>query len=360
MNNPHIYVIVPVYNSENLLSETMNSALSQPYKNISFVFVDDGSKDNSPALCDKYANDNENIYVIHQENQGVSAARNRGIDYILSLNPKDNDYIAFLDSDDLWAKDCLSADLADYASEDIICFQSCSMSFDASMCTPIHSGNKIPEIENGGRKAAFRYPFHFGAFLYKVSLFRDYNIRFDTNLKYNEDKVLQMQLLYLAQRIRYVPRMMYLYRKNPVSAMHKRPHGIKYYEPLINGWMKSDDMMKQFENQDRETLTAGYVLSIIYVINMAQEHYWYWGHRKELQEFLINHRVYQSFLELSKDDVAPKQYQEYLFFKNKPLLFKTKHMLLGLIIRMCKSILKIGFVSNFFYKREFSNINNYI
>ncbi len=360
MNGPHIYVIIPVYNSEHLLDHTMNSVLNQPYKNISFVLVDDGSKDNSPELCDKYASEHDNVFVLHQTNQGVSAARNNGIDYVLSLNPNNNDYIAFLDSDDLWAKDFLSSDLIEYFDEDVISFQSCCISFDASMCSYIRTSISKICVEKGGAQAVFRHPFHFGACLYRVSLFENFNIRFDATLKYSEDKVLLTQLFYLAENIRFIPKMMYLYRRNPTSTMYVRPYGISYYEPIINGWLNSDEKMNSLHSIEREKLTAGYVLASIYVVDMSKEHYWYWGKAKELYGFLENHRIFPIFLALSKDDVSPKNFKEHLLFIKHPLLFRTKHMALGLIIRLFKCIARIGFVSNILSKREFTNTNIYI
>ena len=357
---PKITVIMPVYNGELYIREAISSITTQTYKNIDIIIIDDGSKDKTPDICDDLSKQYSNIHVIHIENSGVSAARNKGIEHIIANYYADNSYIAFCDADDLLAKDCLTSDLENYLDQDIICFQSCSMSHDTTMCSPPHSSNNIPVIANGGRKAAFRYPFHFGAFLYKLSLFKDYNIRFDTSLKYNEDKVLQMQLLYLANSIRYIPKMMYLYRKNPASVMHKRPHGIRYYEPLINGWMCSDDLMKPFANAQRETLTAGYALSSIYVIDMAKEHYWYWKKRKLLQEFIRQHKIYDVFLALAEHDVSKKQYKEYLLLNNHPILFMLKHKTLGLIVRTIKFIRKLPIVANFLYKREFTNKNSYI
>lgn len=127
---PCIYVVIPIYNCENLLEDAVFSVLNQPYKNIRIVLVDDGSKDGSPAICDRLQNEHDNITAIHQTNQGVSAARNCGIEYILSNATSKNDYIAFIDADDLWAKNCLTPN--SIFDHDIICFGSCSMSYDGS------------------------------------------------------------------------------------------------------------------------------------------------------------------------------------------------------------------------------------
>ena len=89
-----ISVIVPVYNVEKYLCKCIDSILAQSYTNLEIILVDDGSPDNSPAICDEYANKDSRIKVIHLENGGLSAARNAGLDIA------SGDFIGFIDSDD--------------------------------------------------------------------------------------------------------------------------------------------------------------------------------------------------------------------------------------------------------------------
>ncbi len=94
---PLISVIVPVYKVEKYLDRCVQSVLSQTYENIEIILVDDGSPDTCPAMCDGYAAKYPKISVIHQENKGLSGARNTGIDHAKG------EYLAFVDSDDLWS-----------------------------------------------------------------------------------------------------------------------------------------------------------------------------------------------------------------------------------------------------------------
>lgn len=89
-----ISVIVPIYNQELLLKRCVDSIINQTYRNLEIILVDDGSTDASPQICDSYAAVDERIKVIHQENGGLSAARNAGLDIAKG------DYVAFVDSDD--------------------------------------------------------------------------------------------------------------------------------------------------------------------------------------------------------------------------------------------------------------------
>ena len=77
---PLISVIVPVYKVEKYLDRCVSSLLAQTYQNVEILLVDDGSPDNCPQMCDAYAEKYDKIRVIHQENKGLSGARNTGID----------------------------------------------------------------------------------------------------------------------------------------------------------------------------------------------------------------------------------------------------------------------------------------
>lgn len=91
-----VSVVIPVYNVKPYLERCVKSVLRQTYKDLEIILVDDGSTDGSNELCDELAVSDERIIVIHQENQGLSGARNTGI-----CRAK-GEYVIFLDSDDEW------------------------------------------------------------------------------------------------------------------------------------------------------------------------------------------------------------------------------------------------------------------
>ncbi len=91
---PLVSIIVPVYNTVLYLEECVESLQNQTYQNIQILLVDDGSKDESPELCDKLASRYENVSVIHKVNQGLGMARNSGLEKVTGK------YVGFLDSDD--------------------------------------------------------------------------------------------------------------------------------------------------------------------------------------------------------------------------------------------------------------------
>ncbi len=94
MTELKVSVIIPVYQAEKYLTKCLESILNQTYENIEVILIDDGSKDNSLAICNKYKELDSRVFVIKQGNSGVSKARNVGI------NSAKGDYVFFVDSDD--------------------------------------------------------------------------------------------------------------------------------------------------------------------------------------------------------------------------------------------------------------------
>lgn len=92
--HPLISIIVPVYKVEKYLDKCVKSILSQTYKNLEVILINDGSPDSCPDICDNYADQDTRVKVIHKNNSGVSDARNEG------LNVANGEYIGFVDSDD--------------------------------------------------------------------------------------------------------------------------------------------------------------------------------------------------------------------------------------------------------------------
>lgn len=91
-----ISVILPIYNVEKFLKQSVESVLNQTYKNLEIILVDDGTKDSSDKMCDEYAKKDSRIKVIHKENGGLSTARNAGLDIATGK------YVMFLDADDFF------------------------------------------------------------------------------------------------------------------------------------------------------------------------------------------------------------------------------------------------------------------
>lgn len=115
--NMKLSIIIPVYSTQNTLKRCLNSVLSQSFTDYEIILVDDESPDDSPQLCDEYAQKNKRIQVIHKKNGGLSDARNAGI------AQAKGEYITFIDSDDAIIKDTLQllmTELQQYPQIDIL------------------------------------------------------------------------------------------------------------------------------------------------------------------------------------------------------------------------------------------------
>lgn len=100
-----VSIITPIYNGEKYIEETINSVLNQTYQKWEMIIVDDGSKDNSATIIQNYVDKDSRIYLIQQSNAGSASARNNGI------RKAKGQYIALLDSDDLWEPEFLESQL---------------------------------------------------------------------------------------------------------------------------------------------------------------------------------------------------------------------------------------------------------
>lgn len=141
-NNVKFSFVIPVYNVEHYLAQCVNSILTQNYLNYEVILVDDGSTDSSGTLCDKFAQIDSRICVIHQENAGLSEARNTGI------RNADGEYILFVDSDDYIAPgilDKLNNTIIQNIGVDVVFLEAVKI-YPNGKTEPMRDGYKIKSI----------------------------------------------------------------------------------------------------------------------------------------------------------------------------------------------------------------------
>ena len=183
-----VSIIVPVYKVEQYLKRCMDSVLNQTYKNIEIILVNDGSPDNCPALCDKYAKIDSRVRVIHKENGGLSSARNVALDSVKG------DYIFFVDSDDWLALDTLEV-LNEYLEKDydMISFQRTYLTEEKV----VEKGEKNPKDMDVSQyiDASFlgRYDFFVTTKIFKVEVFN--NVRFLEGRNYEDLEIMHRLFL---------------------------------------------------------------------------------------------------------------------------------------------------------------------
>lgn len=129
MEEKKLTVVVPVYNVEKYLDKCIESIIRQSYLNLEVILVDDGSTDSSGKICEEWAQRDNRIVVIHKKNEGLSDARNNGI------NKASGDYITFVDSDDELKNNCIYEIILDKMTKnnnDIGCYNFCRIDEDSN------------------------------------------------------------------------------------------------------------------------------------------------------------------------------------------------------------------------------------
>lgn len=143
---PFFTIIIPLYNKENFVLQTLQSVLNQSFADYEIIVVNDGSTDNGVAVVEQINDDR--IKIIHQENKGVSTARNKGIEAAKA------EYICFLDADDSWKEDFLNEThrlINTYSNEKVFCAAIEILTKSSVINAQYTVGNKVEEnvyIEN--------------------------------------------------------------------------------------------------------------------------------------------------------------------------------------------------------------------
>ena len=228
MNDILVSVIIPVYNGEKYLKECIESLLNQTLKECEFIFIDDGSTDDSSIIINEYKSRDDRIKLINQKNQGVSVARNNG------LKVARGKYIGFVDADDYVDKDMfykLYLTSEDKNSDFIMCnFKTTVDGYEKTstyyypeyivMNREYIIENIIYKmIESGHLNAIWNK-------LYKKEIIYKYNIEFTEGMKMGEDGIFNFQYFQVADSFVYIPYVGYHYREVSGSATRN----IKYMD----------------------------------------------------------------------------------------------------------------------------------
>lgn len=214
-----ISVIMPVYNVEEFLRQSIDSVLEQTYKNFELYLVDDGSKDSSGKICDEYALKDDRIIVIHKKNGGLSSARNA------ALEKFSGEYVCFIDSDDYFEPTFLEKmlDAVKDGDHDFSCCcydevnEKCEFLRECgeTITEPIvYSGNVV----DGYLSADYYFPYAWGK-LYKRELFSD--VRYVEGMNFEDNDAL-VRLLKRSKGVKVIPDILIHYRKREKSITSER------------------------------------------------------------------------------------------------------------------------------------------
>lgn len=254
MRTPLISVIIPVYNVEKYLHRCLDSVIAQTYRNLEIICIDDGSVDESGKICDQYAVRDARIKVIHQENQGVSAARNRGLD------AAEGEYIAFVDSDDY-----ILEDMVERLYTELTRFNAMYVACGFNTVDPngkILDAHTVDEVQKyTGEEALYRHYFHpneaenyvtaWGK-CYSKTLFS--GLRFKTGICF-EDIQMMPYLLLRAKEVVLIPYVGYNYVQNngSITNSQNKEHQEALYKNAFEIWEENLELYRDCARRDLET-----------------------------------------------------------------------------------------------------------
>lgn len=204
MRTPTISIIVPIYNTEKLLKRCIDSILVQTFTDFELLLIDDGSKDSSSKICDEYAAKDSRIRVFHKENGGVSSARNLGLDNVRG------EWITFIDSDDWIDSNCFKYCSKQIENEDDLFMFSFKWAQNHQLpdivCDKKEEFQAI--IYEHINRITFTTP---GGKLFRTTIIKRENIRFDTNISSGEDTLFFLTYFSCVKRMRLSSQEFYHY-----------------------------------------------------------------------------------------------------------------------------------------------------
>lgn len=256
-----ISIIIPAYNVESYIESCLLSVISQTYKSLEIIVVDDGSKDRTGEIADNYAEKDERIFVIHQKNGGVSNARNTGMKHA------NGEYIMFLDSDDWIESKCCETVIREIQNEeaDLVFFEYYKEYKDKSIRMKTYKKKKLIYNQNGV-KEFFIYDMRtitpWGK-IYRHEVINMY--QYNEMFKMAEDVDFNYRVYEKVRKAVYIQKPLLHYRILEKSAIHG-------YDPNIENKMVPvlDYLSKWCKDKDRGKELAYYSFAAIAFLLICQ------------------------------------------------------------------------------------------
>lgn len=216
-----VSIIIPSYNASKYLNETIASVVRQTFSYWECIIVDDGSTDDTAKIVKEWIRKDNRFKYVYQSNTGLSAARNKGLEYAKG------DFIQFLDADDVILPFKLEKQLLEINKEfdkpkSIISYTDYAAGTSADIYTitahylsaRFNSSNYIEELIERW-ESTLTIPCN--SFLFSASFFKEYNIRFDTSLQNHEDFDCWLNIFKLQPQIKFINKKLCLYRSSDGS-----------------------------------------------------------------------------------------------------------------------------------------------
>lgn len=276
-----VTIIIPVYNVELYLKRCLDSVIAQSFKDYDVILIDDGSTDNSLCICEEYASWDSRFHVLHQRYEGVSGARNVGLDW--ALNNSDSSWITFVDSDDWINPICLEAMMdavvQNNASVAVVDFE--RTNGDNPIVNPDNLSAVTEEVENYYCRDYIHFITLWGKLYQKNDL---KNIRFPDG-KIHEDEYVTWKILFKYPCTAIIHEPLYAYFRNPKGIM-----GSPWSLGRLDALAAFEERLIYFNNtkkypKAREALINHYQWHLLDSIKQVKER---WPNNKQLNRSLKN------------------------------------------------------------------------
>ena len=274
-----VSIIIPVYKVEKYLAQCIESVLSQDYSNIEVILVDDGSPDKCGLICDEFAKKDSRITVIHKQNEGLSSARNSGIDIAKGK------YISFIDSDDYISEKYISTMINEFSDNNtdlVICsyYYVYSHEHNTDSLRLSRQNNHTKEMFSGMDLITNRFTnlrVHYTVStnkLYKTELFN--HTRFEKGVLH-EDEFIYRSIMEQCKQVVVIDEPLYYYRQRTDSIMSN--YSVKNFEYNLI-WMSREIDYYKSQKMYETLLTLEHLLCHEYTLykkdldkNAKRKHY---------------------------------------------------------------------------------------
>lgn len=225
--SPAISVIVPIYNAEKTIRKCVDSLLAQTFEDFEVLLIDDGSPDQCGAICDEYAQQDSRVRVIHQENQGVSAARQCGMDNA------QGEYTIHADPDD-WVEPNMLEELYKKAKEDDADMVICDY-FEDGILSSRYVKQKLKSLYHLDVLYQLFEDLHGSCWnkLIRRKFFSTYNVSFPNGISYCEDQYVIVSLLKHPLKVAYLESAYYHYVNTNFQSLSRKYSKNSYEEDLV-------------------------------------------------------------------------------------------------------------------------------
>ena len=291
---PKVSIIMPFYNVEKYIEQCITSLLKQSYSDFELICVDDGSKDDSIKIVEKYGKIDNRIKIIRQENKGLATARNTG------LKVATGEFIYFVDSDDWVHPDLLKETLTriELDNSDIVIFDTYNVY--GNSFVPV---NRIANFKDKFKKEYLYYkddidcidlPCTAWSKLYRAEFIQKYNLQFPNGMRFGEDSPLWFLLLQNNPKISLLDKCLYFYRKRQDS-LTARSTDLMDKQIHVYNFVKNMEYFSKFTEEEQLRILDFNCRMCIYAYSAMENIKLSVPYEKSLKYFFKEYKYFKNY-----------------------------------------------------------------